>query len=203
MTLVRLLLDLKRFDHVSFAVILIPCTPSSTNQTMISVSERLPSSSSLNTHRPRHFLFLIRKERCAPLVLWFGFKLMTQKVLISRLYRTDFKCVFIFFLHINRADTFYACRRSIADVFRIQVVSNSDVRSPIITLGSTSFFHVRINNLYVVAVTKCVPILFEVLELENVIQNERKCCTCVRVLLSFHQHMQGLLWKSRRRSSEE
>jgi len=45
-------------------------------------------------------------------------------------------------------------RRSIADVFRIQVVSNSDVRSPIITLGSTSFFHVRINNLYVVAVTK-------------------------------------------------
>jgi hypothetical protein len=45
-------------------------------------------------------------------------------------------------------------RRSIADVFRIQVVSNSDVRSPIITLGSTSFFHVRVNNLYVVAVTK-------------------------------------------------
>ncbi|KAF8705637.1 hypothetical protein AX14_013872 [Amanita brunnescens Koide BX004] len=57
------------------------------------------------------------------------------EVLISRLYRTDFK-------------------RSIADVFRIQVVSNSDVRSPIITLGSTSFFHVRVNNLYVVAVTK-------------------------------------------------
>lgn len=45
-------------------------------------------------------------------------------------------------------------RRSIADVFRIQVVSNSDVRSPIITLGSTSFFHVRTNNLYVMAVTK-------------------------------------------------
>lgn len=35
-------------------------------------------------------------------------------------------------------------------------MSNSDVRSPIITLGSTSFFHVRINNLYVVAVTKYV-----------------------------------------------
>lgn len=49
---------------------------------------------------------------------------------------------------------FEFCRRSIADVFRIQVVSNSDVRSPIITLGSTSFFHVRVNNLYVVAVTK-------------------------------------------------
>ncbi|KAF5323844.1 hypothetical protein D9611_008233 [Ephemerocybe angulata] len=66
-----------------------------------------------------------------------AFFIFNQKgeVLISRLYRTDFK-------------------RSIADVFRIQVVSNSDVRSPIITLGSTSFFHVRINNLYVVAVTK-------------------------------------------------
>lgn len=33
-------------------------------------------------------------------------------------------------------------------------MSNPDVRSPIITLGSTSFFHVRVNNLYVVAVTK-------------------------------------------------
>lgn len=47
------------------------------------------------------------------------------------------------------------CRRTIADIFRIQVVSNPDVRSPIITLGSTSFFHVRHENLYVVAVTKC------------------------------------------------
>ncbi|KAH8813541.1 Mu homology domain-containing protein [Flagelloscypha sp. PMI_526] len=66
-----------------------------------------------------------------------AFFIFNQKgeVLISRLYRTDFK-------------------RSIADVFRIQVVSNADVRSPIITLGSTSFFHVRVNNLYVVAVTK-------------------------------------------------
>ncbi|KAG6818610.1 hypothetical protein H0H93_003474, partial [Arthromyces matolae] len=66
-----------------------------------------------------------------------AFFIFNQKgeVLISRLYRTDFK-------------------RSIADVFRIQVISNSDVRSPIITLGSTSFFHVRVNNLYVVAVTK-------------------------------------------------
>ena len=45
-------------------------------------------------------------------------------------------------------------RRSIADVFRIQVVSNPDVRSPIITLGSTSFFHVRVNNVYILAVTK-------------------------------------------------
>jgi len=47
-------------------------------------------------------------------------------------------------------------------VFRIQVVSNSDVRSPIITLGSTSFFHVRVNNLYIVAVTKSVHALHAV-----------------------------------------
>lgn len=45
-------------------------------------------------------------------------------------------------------------RRSIADVFRIQVISNPDIRSPIITLGSTSFFHVRLNNIFVVGVTK-------------------------------------------------
>lgn len=53
-----------------------------------------------------------------------------------------------------RPNTYVLPRRSIADVFRIQVISNSDVRAPIITLGSTSFFHVRANNLYVVAVTK-------------------------------------------------
>jgi len=45
-------------------------------------------------------------------------------------------------------------KRSISDVFRIQVISSSEVHSPIITLGSTSFYHVRVNNLYVVAVTK-------------------------------------------------
>ncbi|KAL5532801.1 SIT4 [Sanghuangporus sanghuang] len=70
-----------------------------------------------------------------------AFFIFNQKgeVLISRLYRADLKC---------------GKKRSIADVFRIQVVSNSDVRSPIITLGSTSFFHVRTNNLYIMAVTK-------------------------------------------------
>jgi len=66
-----------------------------------------------------------------------GFFILNLKgeVLISRLFRADLK-------------------RSIADLFRIHVVSNADVRSPIITLGSTSFFHVRHQNLYVVAVTK-------------------------------------------------
>ena len=73
-------------------------------------------------------------------------------MLISRLYRPDVRHVVIFcayspypYLHL---------RRTIADVFRIQVISSSEVRSPIVTLGSTSFFHVKVNNVYVVAVTK-------------------------------------------------
>lgn len=57
------------------------------------------------------------------------------EVLISRLYRHDLK-------------------RSIADVFRIQVITNSDVRSPLMTIGSTTFLHLRHENLYVVAVTR-------------------------------------------------
>lgn len=57
------------------------------------------------------------------------------EVLISRLYRHDLK-------------------RSIAEAFRIQVISNSDVRSPIMTLGSTTFLHLRHENLYLVAVTR-------------------------------------------------
>lgn len=57
------------------------------------------------------------------------------EVLISRLYRDGL-------------------RRTIADVFRIQVISNLEVKSPVLTLGSTSFLHVRHANLYVVAVTR-------------------------------------------------
>ncbi|CAG7849505.1 AP-2 complex subunit mu-B AltName: Full=AP-2 mu-B chain; AltName: Full=Clathrin assembly protein complex 2 mu-B medium chain; AltName: Full=Clathrin coat assembly protein AP50-B; AltName: Full=Clathrin coat-associated protein AP50-B; AltName: Full=Mu2-adaptin-B; AltName: Full=Plasma membrane adaptor AP-2 50 kDa protein B [Serendipita indica DSM 11827] len=66
-----------------------------------------------------------------------GFFIFNQKgeVLITRLYRTDIK-------------------RSISEVFRIHVVSSADVRSPIVTLGSTSFLHVRHNNIYVLAITK-------------------------------------------------
>lgn len=85
-----------------------------------------PSFASLRTARPTH----ARHTRQA-------FFIFNQKgeVLISRLFRTDLK-------------------RSIADVFRIQVISNPDVRSPIVTLGSTSFFHIRVNNVYLLAVTK-------------------------------------------------
>jgi len=57
------------------------------------------------------------------------------EVLISRLYRHDLK-------------------RSISDVFRIHVLSSTDIRSPITTLGSTTFFHVKRDNIYIVAVTK-------------------------------------------------
>ncbi|KAI9791995.1 MAG: hypothetical protein M1816_003264 [Peltula sp. TS41687] len=46
------------------------------------------------------------------------------------------------------------CRPKLADVFRIQVISNAQVRSPILTLGSTTFSHVRHENIYLVAVTK-------------------------------------------------
>lgn len=34
-------------------------------------------------------------------------------------------------------------KRSISDIFRIQVINNLDVRSPILTLGSTTFHHIR------------------------------------------------------------
>ncbi|KAJ1956341.1 clathrin associated protein complex medium subunit [Linderina pennispora] len=58
------------------------------------------------------------------------------EVLISRLYRHDVK-------------------RSVADVFRIHVISSpTPVRSPVTTLGSTSFFHIRYENLWLCAVTK-------------------------------------------------
>ncbi|KZZ96348.1 AP-2 complex subunit mu-1 [Ascosphaera apis ARSEF 7405] len=46
------------------------------------------------------------------------------------------------------------CRPRLADVFRIQVISNPQVRSPILTLGSTTFSHVKHENLFIVAVTK-------------------------------------------------
>src|SRR5947209_8287505 len=46
------------------------------------------------------------------------------------------------------------CRPRLADVFRIQVISNPQLRSPTLTLGSTTFSHVKHENIYLVAVTK-------------------------------------------------
>ncbi|KAF2721305.1 clathrin adaptor, mu subunit [Polychaeton citri CBS 116435] len=45
-------------------------------------------------------------------------------------------------------------RPRLADVFRIQVISNAQIRSPILTLGSTTFSHIRSENIYIVGVTK-------------------------------------------------
>ncbi|KIW71158.1 hypothetical protein PV04_03356 [Phialophora macrospora] len=56
------------------------------------------------------------------------------------------------------------CRPRLADIFRIQVISNAQVRSPILTLGSTTFSHVKHENIYIVAVTKSnanAAIIFE------------------------------------------
>ena len=59
------------------------------------------------------------------------------------------------------------CRPRLADIFRIQVISNPQVRSPILTLGSTTFSHTRHENIYLVAVTKSnanAALVFEFLE---------------------------------------
>jgi AP-2 complex subunit mu-1 len=59
------------------------------------------------------------------------------------------------------------CRPRLADIFRIQVISNVNVRSPILTLGSTTFSHVRHENIYLVTVTKGnanAALVFEFLE---------------------------------------
>lgn len=46
-------------------------------------------------------------------------------------------------------------RRAVTDVFRAQVISNpTTTPTPLLTLGSTSFLHVRHNGLFVVAVTR-------------------------------------------------
>jgi hypothetical protein len=77
------------------------------------------------------------------------------------------------------------CRPRLADVFRIQVISNAQVRSPILTLGSTTFSHVKHENIYLVAVTKSnanAALVFEFL---------------------YRFVGLGILWKVRRGSREE
>ncbi|KAI5966427.1 APM4 [Candida pseudojiufengensis] len=63
-------------------------------------------------------------------------------VLISKLYKEDVK-------------------RNVADVFRIQVInqasigkSNRDQRTPVLTLGSTSFIYIKSGNVWICAVTR-------------------------------------------------
>jgi len=88
-------------------------------------------------HPPQPFAFENRSSTRGEKKMISGIFIFNQKgeVLISRLYRHDLK-------------------RSIADVFRIHVLSSTDIRSPITTLGSTTFFHVKRDNIYIVAVTK-------------------------------------------------
>lgn len=48
-------------------------------------------------------------------------------------------------------------KKSISDIFRVQVINNLDVRSPILTLGSTTFHHIRSSgsdSLWIVAVSR-------------------------------------------------
>jgi AP-2 complex subunit mu-1 len=56
--------------------------------------------------------------------------------------------------------------RGVADVFRMQVIMAQEVRSPVRQMGTTSFFHIKAGNCYVVAVSKQninVGLVFEVL----------------------------------------
>ncbi|CAI4052663.1 hypothetical protein SUVZ_15G0920 [Saccharomyces uvarum] len=48
-------------------------------------------------------------------------------------------------------------KRSISDIFRVQVINNLDVRSPVLTLGSTTFHHIRSrrgDNMWLVTITR-------------------------------------------------
>lgn len=58
-------------------------------------------------------------------------------VLISRVYRQDVK-------------------RSLSDIFRVHVLAQN-IKNPILTLGSTSFYYIKHENLFLVAVCKCNP----------------------------------------------
>lgn len=57
------------------------------------------------------------------------------EVLIHRLYRQDLK-------------------RSIADVFRIHILFNTNINSPINIIDSNTFFHIKYENIYIVAITR-------------------------------------------------
>eukprot|EP00128_Syssomonas_multiformis_P011724 Colp12_sorted_trinity150504_noHs@32634 len=58
-------------------------------------------------------------------------------VLISRQFRDDIS------------------RRTAADAFRVHVIhARSTIRSPVVTIGNTSFFHLKVGNIWIVIVTK-------------------------------------------------
>lgn len=45
-------------------------------------------------------------------------------------------------------------RRAVTDAFRVQVITNEGQQSPLLTIGSTSFLHIRYNSLYIVAASR-------------------------------------------------
>ncbi|KAH3675576.1 hypothetical protein WICMUC_002665 [Wickerhamomyces mucosus] len=55
-------------------------------------------------------------------------------------------------------------KRNISDVFKIQVVLNVENKSPVLTLGSTTFIHIRFNHLYLMVVTRSNTDLSNILE---------------------------------------
>ncbi|KAI8892917.1 Mu homology domain-containing protein [Globomyces pollinis-pini] len=59
-------------------------------------------------------------------------------VLISRSYKKDIK-------------------RNVSDMFRIHVISNSDIRSPVTTIDKHTFYHVKNENIFLVAVSNANP----------------------------------------------
>lgn len=72
-------------------------------------------------------------------------------------------------------------KRNVSDVFRIQVINSNnklgnskEVRSPILTLGSTSFVYIKSGKLWIVAVTRsnqdCSTILEFIYKFENILK---------------------------------
>lgn len=56
--------------------------------------------------------------------------------------------------------------RNLTEVFRIQVIANREVRTPVLTLGSTSFLYIRCNDIWLVAATRSnqdAAVIFEFL----------------------------------------
>lgn len=73
-------------------------------------------------------------------------------------------------------------KRNVSDVFRIQVINSNmkmgnskDVRSPVLTLGSTSFIYIRSNQLWITAVTR----------------SNQDCSTILEFLYKFEQLMKA------------
>eukprot|EP00842_Homolaphlyctis_polyrhiza_P001369 jgi/Hompol1/2232/HPOL_002870-RA len=61
------------------------------------------------------------------------------------------------FIFNSKGDVLISRIRSSSDLFRIHVVSSTDVRSPVLSISGMNFFHIKHENLFLVAVTKTNP----------------------------------------------